>query len=58
MAKYISAAPDNGFTVSEVTSGKSYPAEVDQFVNDPNVSDDPGISDDILAIYEFNKTSA
>ena len=46
MAKYITAAPANGFTVSEVTTGKSYPAEVDQFVNDPNVSDDPGISDD------------
>jgi hypothetical protein len=46
MAKYITTAPANGFTVSEVTTGKSYPAEVDQFVNDPNVSDDPGISDD------------
>jgi hypothetical protein len=46
MAKYIAAAPDNGFTVSQVTTGKSYPAKVDQFVNDPNVSDDPGISDD------------
>ena len=46
MAKYITAAPANGFTASQVTTGKSYPAEVDQFVNDPNVSDDPGISDD------------
>jgi len=46
MAKYITAAPANCFTASQVTTGKSYPAEVDQFVNDPNVSDDPGISDD------------
>ena len=46
MAKYIVAAPANGFTVSQVTTGRNYPAEVDQFVDDPSVGDDPGISDD------------
>jgi hypothetical protein len=35
MAKYIAAAPANGFSISEVTTGQSYPAEVDHFVNDP-----------------------
>jgi hypothetical protein len=46
MAKYIAGAPANGFTASQVTTGKSYPAEVEQFVDDPSISDDPGISDD------------
>jgi hypothetical protein len=42
MAKYIAAAPGNGFTVSQVTTGQSYPSEVDQFLNDPSVIDDSG----------------
>jgi hypothetical protein len=46
MAKYIAAAPNNGFTVSEVTHGQSYPSEVDQFVNDPGETDDPGITEE------------
>jgi hypothetical protein len=46
MAKYIAAAPANGFTVSQVTTGQSYPSEVDQFVNDPSVSDDSGITEE------------
>lgn len=45
MAKYIAAAPVNGFSASEVTTGQSYPAEVDQFVNDPSVSEEPGITE-------------
>ena len=46
MAKYIAAAPANGFTASQVTTGQSYPSEVDQLVNDPSESDDPGISEE------------
>jgi hypothetical protein len=41
MAKYIAAAPANGFTVDEVTQGQMYPAsEVEQYLNDPSVNDD------------------
>ena len=46
MAKYIAAAPNNGFNVSEVTHGQSYPSEVDQFVHDPSETDDPGIAEE------------
>jgi hypothetical protein len=36
MARYIAAAPANGFTVEEVTQGQVYPAaEVRQYVNEP-----------------------
>ena len=42
MAKYIAAATSNGFTVSQVTTGQSYPSEVDQFLIDPSVIDDSG----------------
>src|SRR5262249_37723003 len=48
MAKYIIAAPANGFTVEEVTQGQSYPAsEVSKFVNDPTeVAAEPDISEE------------
>jgi hypothetical protein len=47
MAKYIAAAPANGFTVDEVTQGQIYPSsEVDQYINDPSVNDDPGITEE------------
>jgi hypothetical protein len=47
MAKYIAAAPANGFTVDQVTQGQMYPAsEVHQYLNDPSVDDDPGISEE------------
>jgi hypothetical protein len=47
MAKYIAAAPANGFTVEQVTQGQMYPAsEVHQYLNDPSVDDDPGISEE------------
>jgi hypothetical protein len=42
MAKYIAAAPANGFTASQLTGEQSYPSEVDQLVNDP----DPGITEE------------
>jgi T5orf172 domain len=32
MAKYIAAAPANGFTVEQVTQGQSYPSEVNQYL--------------------------
>src|SRR4051794_27140916 len=36
MAKYIAAAPLNGFTVEQVTQGQVYPAaEVAQYLTDP-----------------------
>lgn len=38
MAKYIAAAPANGFTVSAVTTGQSYPSEVEQYINEPGIS--------------------
>ena len=37
MAKYIRAAPANGFTTEEVTQGQVYPvAEVDKYLNAPD----------------------
>jgi len=37
MAKYITAAPANGFSVEEVTQGQSYPAaEVSKYINQPS----------------------
>jgi hypothetical protein len=47
MAKYIAAAPSNGFTVEEVTQGQIYPAsEVEQYIHDPNLNDEPGITEE------------
>jgi hypothetical protein len=47
MAKYIAAAPQNGFTVDEVTQGQNYPAsEVGQFLNDPNNDAEPSLNED------------
>jgi hypothetical protein len=59
MANYIAAASANGFTGSQVTAGQSYPSEVDQFVNDPTVSDDPGITEEqaVRTVKEIVDTS-
>jgi hypothetical protein len=48
MAKYIAAAPANGFTVDEVTQGQIYPAsEVEQYMRNPGADDDdPGITEE------------
>jgi T5orf172 domain len=47
MAKYIAAAPANGFTVEQVTQGQLYPtAEVAQYLPTANSDPDPGISED------------
>lgn len=47
MAKYIAAAPANGFTVEQVTQGQLYPvAEVAQCLPAANVDPDTGISED------------
>jgi hypothetical protein len=47
MARYIAAAPANGFTVEEVTRGQIYPSsEVDQYLKDPGADDDPGITEE------------
>jgi len=47
MAKYIAAAPANGFTVDQVTRGQNYPsAEVEKYINDPGVSADPGLTEE------------
>jgi len=45
MAKYIAAAPSCGFTKDEVTQGRAYPSEVDQYVNDPSINADPDITE-------------
>ena len=50
MAKYISAAPANGFTIEQVTQGKSYPIdEVKRYLNDPSVDEEPDISEEQAA---------
>ena len=44
MAKYIAAAPANGFTVDEVTQDQIYPAsEVEQYIGSAGADEDPGI---------------
>src|SRR5947208_4533122 len=46
MAKYIAAAPANGFTAEQVTQGQLYPAaEVAQYLDVANSDVDPGISE-------------
>src|SRR5258708_24650360 len=60
MAKYIAAAPANGFTVDQVTQGQIYPSsEVDQYIHDPGVNDDPGITEEqaIRTVEETVDTS-
>jgi hypothetical protein len=47
MAKYIAAAPANGFKIDEVTQGQIYPAsEVDQYISDASTDADPGITEE------------
>lgn len=48
MAKYIDAAPRNGFTVEQVTQGQSYPAgEVARYLGQPAIgAGDPDISEE------------
>lgn len=47
MAKYIAAAPANGFTVEQVTQGQLYPeVEVAQYLSTANSDVDFGISED------------
>jgi hypothetical protein len=46
MAKTISNAPSNGFSVEEVTQGQSYPAdEIQKYLADHSVAGEPGISE-------------
>jgi hypothetical protein len=46
MARYIAAAPKNGFKVEDVTQGQEYPfAEVQQYLNEPDIDIDAGISE-------------
>jgi hypothetical protein len=47
MAKYIAAAPANGFTAEQVTQGPRYPvAEVEKYLPTVNSDTDPGISEE------------
>jgi hypothetical protein len=47
MAKYIAAAPANGFTVEEVTQGQSYPAsEVARYLDEPGDLGEPDITEE------------
>jgi hypothetical protein len=45
MAKYVAAAPTNGFTVEQVTQGQLYPeAEVTRFLDiGPDISEDQAL---------------
>jgi T5orf172 domain len=46
MAKYIAAAPTNGFTIEQVTQGQLYPVgEVAQYLPTADVDADAGISE-------------
>jgi Meiotically up-regulated gene 113 len=46
MAKYIAAAPVNGFTEGQVTQGQLYPkAEVAQYLGEASIDFDPDISE-------------
>ncbi len=46
MAKYIAAAPANGFIVDDVTQGQVYPvAEVGQYINEPESESETEISE-------------
>jgi hypothetical protein len=46
MAKYVAAAPANGFTVEQVTQGQLYPAaEVARCLDSAETDADPGISE-------------
>jgi len=46
MAKYIRAAPANGFTTEEVTQGQVYPAaEVEKYLNAPDGESETEISE-------------
>jgi hypothetical protein len=46
MAKYIAAAPSNGFSVEQVTKGQTYPvAEVNEVIA-ANATEDPGITEE------------
>lgn len=48
MAKYVAAAPINGFSVEEVTQGQSYPAaEIEKYLGKPSeVASEPDISEE------------
>jgi hypothetical protein len=47
MAKYIAAAPVNGFTPEQITQGQSYPAtEVAKYLNDPALTAEPDITEE------------
>ena len=46
MARYIAAAPANGFTVEQVTQGQLYPAaEVAQYLDEASTDAEPDISE-------------
>jgi hypothetical protein len=55
MAKYIAAAPANGFTIEQVTQEQLYPvADVAQYLGTAHTDDEPGISEG-QAIREVNE---
>jgi hypothetical protein len=49
MAKIISDAPKNGFTVEQVTQDQSYPIEVEQYVNSVNLEVSAEVSEEQAA---------
>ena len=46
MARYVKAAPSYGFTAEDITRGKSYPAEVDRYVNEPGTTSEQGLTEE------------
>jgi hypothetical protein len=60
MARYIASAPDNGFTVDQVTQGQPYPvAEVERHLHqtDPDVGPDISEAQALHAVEEAVDTS-
>jgi hypothetical protein len=60
MAKYIAAAPNNGFTVEQVTQGQLYPAaELEQYLHRSNPEMGPEVSESqaLHAVQEAVDTS-
>lgn len=45
MAEILKAAPKHGFTREQVSQGKSYPAEVEHHMSDPDLGSEEGISE-------------
>jgi hypothetical protein len=60
MARYVATAPDNGFTVEQVTQGQPYPAaEVEQYLHrsNPDIGPEPSEKEALHAVEDAVGTS-